>query len=235
MIHPSTELRFIGADVGFGVFATAEIPPGTLVWVLDPFDRVFEPEEVDALPLPLRAVVERGSFLDPSGRRIFCWDHGRQVNHSCDPNCLELGVSFEIAARTIRIGEELTCDYGSIGVLLPFECRCGVPQCRGWVEDAAAAGDDPQEPTLSELWALADAVSQPLLPFAAPDPQGAERLADLQRRRRNRRRRERRRERHTFERRGAPVEPVSRRRRSPVDILPASADPSAPPSAGVAP
>ena len=34
MIHPSTELRFINDEIGYGVVATRFIPKGTIVWAL---------------------------------------------------------------------------------------------------------------------------------------------------------------------------------------------------------
>ena len=35
MIHPATELRWVGSSIGYGVFATAVIPRGTIVYVKD--------------------------------------------------------------------------------------------------------------------------------------------------------------------------------------------------------
>jgi hypothetical protein len=183
VIHPDTELRIVSSDVGYGVFATAEIPRGSIVWALDPFDRAIDPAAVEALPAPLRRAVRRGSYLDPLGRMVFCRDHGRYVNHACRPNCRELGTSFEIADRTIHAGEELTCDYGAIGVLIPFDCRCGETDCRGRIEVSAEPPPHPgHDESLLELWELAPKVAQPLLAFAAPDPADAEMLATLKRR-----------------------------------------------------
>ena len=38
MLHPDTELRVVSADIGFGVFATALIPKGTIVYIKDPLE-----------------------------------------------------------------------------------------------------------------------------------------------------------------------------------------------------
>lgn len=35
MIHSDTELKFVNPQVGYGVFATALIPQGTIVYVMD--------------------------------------------------------------------------------------------------------------------------------------------------------------------------------------------------------
>lgn len=62
----------------------------------------------------------------------------RFANHSCDANC-ELvwepdGVLWLRAARAIAAGEELCFDYGfSLGECLAHPCRCGTPQCCGYV------------------------------------------------------------------------------------------------------
>ena len=41
MIHPHTEPRHTGTDVGLGVFATALIPRGTIVYVMDSLEIVL--------------------------------------------------------------------------------------------------------------------------------------------------------------------------------------------------
>ncbi len=180
-----TELRFVGDEAGYGVFATALIPRGTIVWALDPFDRTFDRSTVDALPALLRSAVLRGAFLDPDGGLIFCWDHGRSMNHSCEPSCLALGTSFKTAAVDLHPGEELSSDYGSTGVLIPFDCLCGSSRCRRRIEVDAAhhptefvEGSRPS-PVFHESWEGIARVPQPLLPFAAPIVGEAKLVEDL--------------------------------------------------------
>ena len=130
MIHPDTELRDAGRDVGLGVFATRRIPCGTIVWVRDALDRCLPLEEVRAMPLRYRKLLDRYGFLEADGNRIFCWDFGRFVNHSCAPNVLPTPWRFEIAVRTIHAGEQVTNDYSTLNLERAFHCRCGSGQCR---------------------------------------------------------------------------------------------------------
>ncbi len=167
MIHPATELRFISEEIGYGVFAREPIPRGTILWVLCRLDMIFTPKEVAAFPPPYQPVLEQYSYIDAEGRVILCWDHGRYVNHSCEPAMLAVGGDFEIAVRDIAADEQVTCEYGHLNLIEPMACRCGAPRCRGLV----ASGD------VLTLWpdldrrtaiALPNArkVLQPLLPFA---------------------------------------------------------------------
>lgn len=55
-------------------------------------------------------------------------------NHSCVPNTKYQGLNV-IASRDIEQNEELTLDYTSFldKEMEAFQCRCGHPQCRGWI------------------------------------------------------------------------------------------------------
>lgn len=72
---------------------------------------------------------EEGGFLVPR-RPAGLWF----INHSCDANAdIELtgrGARL-IALRTIRCGEEITCDYRPSIHNGRLPCRCGVPACSG--------------------------------------------------------------------------------------------------------
>ncbi len=60
----------------------------------------------------------------------------RFINHSCDPNTfmrvLRNRVEF-YALRSIRKGEELSCDYGETHHNGKLPCRCGATHCRGFI------------------------------------------------------------------------------------------------------
>lgn len=171
MIHPATELRFISEEVGYGVFATQRIPRGTLVWVLDAFDRVLTPDEVRELPPVLRSVAEKYSYVTAEGMFVFCWDFGRYMNHSCAPASSGVGEAFEIAIRDIEPGDELTCEYGTLNLIEPLACTCGATTCRGVI-----SGDDVDR--LYEQWdeeartsfRLGLKLPQPLLPYVKIGP-----------------------------------------------------------------
>jgi len=143
MLHPDTELRFVNPWIGYGVFASRAIPKGTLTWVRCDLDQTFAPEHVAGLSAYYRAIVDRYAFVDERGDHVLCWDHARFVNHGCEATCLSPGYGFEIAVRDIAAGEELTDDYGSLNIDVPFTCRCGSPACRREIrpDDLLAYGD----------------------------------------------------------------------------------------------
>jgi hypothetical protein len=163
LIHPDSELRFIDASIGFGLFATRLIPKGTITWAIDPLDQIVSPAGMSALPELLRTQAHKYSYLNGRGDRILCWDHGRFVNHSCQAACLSPGFDFEIAVRDIAAGEEITDDYGTLNLEEPFACLCGAPDCRGQVQP-----DDPErcgaewDRLIAGAFPAIDKVDQPL-------------------------------------------------------------------------
>ncbi len=121
MIHPSTEVRYINEEKGYGLLATAKIPCGTIVWTLDPLDRVISPEILAEYEPQFRDILLKYSFRNNQGNYVFCWDNGKYINHSFKANCCLTPYSFEIAVRDIAKGEELTDDYGYLNIIEPFE------------------------------------------------------------------------------------------------------------------
>lgn len=165
MIHPDSELRFINPDVGYGLFATTLIQQGTLTWVRDDLDQIIDPAVQTTLPPILADLLHKYSYLEPRGR-VLCWDHGRFVNHSCDPHCRSTGFAFEIAVRDIQVGEEITDDYGSLNVDYDFECRCSSPRCRRTIQasDVNRFADD-WDRDAAAAFERAGSVRQPLWPL----------------------------------------------------------------------
>jgi hypothetical protein len=165
MIHPDTRVAEVDARIGVGVFATATIPRGTIVWCQDRFDRVFTRDEVAVLDAPHRRILERYAHLDARANFILCWDAGRLVNHHCDPSIRGLGANVMLAIRDIAPGEEITCDYAECNIDPALECRCGAPACRGRIHgrdllthcaawDAEVLGTIPQARSVAQpLWA----------------------------------------------------------------------------------
>lgn len=170
MIHPHTELLRTNRLIGYGVFATARIPRGTITWVHDPLDQRLEPADAERLPELLRAAVERYCYRELDGAYVLCWDHARFNNHSCQPSCRTVG-DFDIAVRDITAGEELTIEYATINVLETFECVCGAETCRGTVQpsDARDYGEAWDREVLAAA-RLAPKVAQPLESLFALSP-----------------------------------------------------------------
>ena len=67
----------------------------------------------------------------------------RFLNHGCAPNCEAEKIGNQIwivATRDIACGEELTFDYGyDLEDYRDYPCRCGSPDCRGFIVDADLA------------------------------------------------------------------------------------------------
>lgn len=123
MIHPETEVRYIDAEKGYGLFAARPIPRGTIIWVLDELDREIAPAEMQLYSEQAREILLTYSFRNRKGNYVFCWDNGRFINHSFNANCCLTPYEFEIAIRDIEAGEEITDDYGYLNIIEPFEAR----------------------------------------------------------------------------------------------------------------
>lgn len=135
MLHPDTELRLRDKQIGYGVFATAPIPKGTITWALDPLDQILTAERVEQFDDEFAELVVKYSYVNGRGERVLCWDFARFMNHSCDANTFSPGLQFEIAVRDIECDEELTSDYGSLNIEREFRCICRSRRCRGVVRD----------------------------------------------------------------------------------------------------
>jgi hypothetical protein len=108
-------------------------------------------EVLDEHPEDSSYVMElaSGRLLEPCAPLRF-------VNHSCDPNCelfywwdeqegTEEDRLWLQTIRPIAPGEELVIDYAwPADAAIP--CRCGAPQCRGWIVDPAERHVLPEPP-----------------------------------------------------------------------------------------
>jgi hypothetical protein len=133
VLHPHTELRHISQSLGYGVVATRLIPRGTIIWVLDKLDQTFTRDQITGLGKPYSELLDKWAYQLPNGDSVLNWDLARYFNHSCDPNCMNAGMSFEIAVRDIAPDEELTDDYRMLNKSLPYACACGSPQCHSLI------------------------------------------------------------------------------------------------------
>ena len=165
MIHPDTELRYVNDVIGYGVFATRQIPRGTITWVRDDLDQAFSPDQVSRMPDLYKQILDKYGYLDRNSDMILCWDNSRFMNHSCEATCLSPGYGVEVAVRDLAPGEELTDDYGSLNLETSFLCACSLPTCRGEIgpEDSLHNADR-WDALLREAFPLIRRVSQPLWP-----------------------------------------------------------------------
>ena len=146
--------QFVQVDethVGRGVFARRKLKGGMVLGEIQGEIFPVEPEDPSyCMELPSGMVLEPAAPL-------------RFLNHSCDPNC-ELFYWFDEdgslqedrlwlqTIRSINAGDELLIDYcWPADAAIP--CRCGVPDCRGWIVDPEELhllprpdGDSSQQP-----------------------------------------------------------------------------------------
>lgn len=130
MLYKGTELRFINAHIGFGVFASEFIPKGSIVYISDPLEIVLSEDDILFSESEYREFLIKYSYVDHNGAHVLSWDNARFVNHNCEPNSLSTGYGFEIAVRDISKGEELTDDYGMFMGTRSMRCSCGASKCR---------------------------------------------------------------------------------------------------------
>lgn len=166
MIHPKTELRFLGEPVGYGVFATDFIPQGTIVYVKDSLESVVSPTDYLLHSKAVQDVIEKYSYIDEQGNRIVSWDFAKYVNHCCNCNTISTGYGFEMAIRDIHQGEQITDEYGIFNLEEPMDLVCGEKCCRKRIEPSDfdryyQQWDEKIRTALPQLFS----VEQPLMSF----------------------------------------------------------------------
>ena len=129
---------------GFGSFAIAPIPAGTVVAAFGGtlMDRAtFDSHDADRRSRSIQ--IDEDSFLLGPAHR----EPGDAINHSCEPNCGMGGAAQVVAMRDIAVGEALTFDYAMAdgSDYDEFTCACGTARCRGKV-----TGDDWRRDELRE-------------------------------------------------------------------------------------
>lgn len=100
---------------GIGVFADQSIPKGTMTWRYEPwFDISYSEKDLQKMSRPAKKQVLWYAYLNKkTGRYVLCSDDYRFINHS--ENKARINIEStpdkDIAARDIKPGEELLCDY----------------------------------------------------------------------------------------------------------------------------
>jgi len=169
VLHPHTEVRRIDSEIGFGVFANALIPKGTITWCRDELELSFSQERLNKMTKFYQDLVVHFCFRDAGGNYVLCWDFARYMNHSCDCNVTCIGTLCDIAKRDIKPGEQLTCDYSLHNLPDDFTCSCGAPQCR----DVIRAADLPKlipaiDAKVKDVVAIMSKVPQPVFEMMLP-------------------------------------------------------------------
>ena len=135
MMHPNTQVQSVALHRGhLGVFATADIPRGTFVYVKDDLDIEIGQEQYARLDSLRRQHVDTFSYTEATGARVVSWDLAKYVNHSCHPNSMSTGWGPEVAVEDIPAGAEITDEYGLLNIEDAMPCCCGSGVCRGQVQ-----------------------------------------------------------------------------------------------------
>jgi uncharacterized protein len=151
MVHPGIEKRWINEKIGYGLVAIQTIPKGTIV-VVDEGRRITVAEYLSYTLIKKRATyqIDENTFLAPDN--FESPNKELVVNHSCRPNMRHTGEGRWETVRTIKVGEEITCDYvvfqtNQYGDFDSYKCCCGSVRCRGRL-----SGDDWKERELQERY-----------------------------------------------------------------------------------
>lgn len=103
---------------GIGLFADQDIPKGTVTWRFMPgLDLIVSEDILLQLSESARKQFLNYCYVDKFTKHfILCFDDERFINHSENPNIIQNNSEsetegVEIAARDIKKGEELFCNY----------------------------------------------------------------------------------------------------------------------------
>lgn len=166
MIHPDILLKYINDDMGYGVFATKEIPKGTIVYVQDFLEIIVPLESSLANNAVYHEILDKYAYVNSNGEHVLSWDFARYINHSCNPNSISTGYGFEVAVRDIQPGEEITDDYGLFNMRGVMSCGCASDACRKHISAGDFEIHDERWDTMArEAIHFINSVEQPLLHF----------------------------------------------------------------------
>lgn len=162
MMHPKTEARYVNPAMGYGAFATADIPRGTVVYVRDALDSANAGRAANRIGLAPDA--GKPVFADETGVHFLSRDNARYVNHRCDCNTMATAYGFAVAVRDIWKGQEICEEYGLYDLGRDIPLACGCTRCRGRLrpDDLDRYADLWDEAVRNALSRAAD-VPQPLL------------------------------------------------------------------------
>jgi SET domain-containing protein len=121
---------------GAGAYAQRDIPAGTyIIEYVGP--RIDKEEAARQCEAGNTYVFTVDDTWDINGNVV--WNPARFINHSCEPNCEaeldeEKGEVWIKALRGIKVGEELTYNYGyGIENFEEHPCQCGASECVGYM------------------------------------------------------------------------------------------------------
>ena len=142
MLHPSIKKKK-SRIAGYGLYATAFIPKGAVVWQIDPNAKLYSYGELLEMGVDINFSVYR--YKD---KYIIAHGDDHYMNHSCEPNAWHKGDDMLVAMKDIYPGDEITYDYVSSEVGCSdgsWECFCGTKKCRKTISDLDCLDKDFQK------------------------------------------------------------------------------------------
>ncbi len=133
MLHPAIVMRDNETIEGRGLITIAPIKTGEIISRLNPDEPRMSITHLHQLSTDEQDQLMHYCY-QCDDEHIAC-EQGieRFMNHSCDPNTWWGDDHTMIARRDIGAGEEITYDYATTEISVPFEmtCLCGSDHCRG--------------------------------------------------------------------------------------------------------
>lgn len=116
---------------GTGLFAGDDIPQGAIIWQRSAIDITYTAEQISRMnSAQLTYLNTYGYNVSLNDNELILevnGDDARYMNHSDNPNVIttdnEEEADFCFAARFIKAGEELTCNYYELDPKLEYSAR----------------------------------------------------------------------------------------------------------------
>jgi SET domain-containing protein len=102
---------------GIGLFADQDILKGEVVWKMNSLSVLkITPNEYHNLSRTEKDFIQEKDYFwtDEHGNYMIPIDDSRFINHSCNPNIIDLDDNTCVASKDIKREEELTIDYKTL-------------------------------------------------------------------------------------------------------------------------
>lgn len=101
---------------GIGLFADQDISKGDIVWKMTSISvlKITQEEYNNLSVIEQNFIVEKDYYWLDKNNYMIPIDDSRFINHSVNPNIIDLDDNTCIASQNIKQGEELTIDYKTL-------------------------------------------------------------------------------------------------------------------------
>ncbi len=141
--HKRQQKKYVvkgNAIAGYGIYSTQNLADGELVFKGEGKAQRLVTKAFIAANWNEEEQENFHRYAYPISDEVFIlWDDNPEEwapqNHCCEPNTAYKGLNV-FAIKPITVGDELTLDYTSFlsDAMQPFTCKCGSPNCRGFIK-----------------------------------------------------------------------------------------------------